>query len=105
MAEKFEISFITILPKIEKDEFGFPETGRTRCIGFFKTIEKAIQSVKEGGPEFYNIFGGQYILIETYEEGILKIALKRILFEWNGTEYVQIEEPEILKNVCNYAIN
>lgn len=105
MTEKLEMSFITIIEKIEEDEFGFLETGRTRCIGFFHSVERAIQSVKEGGPEFYDIFGSKYILVETIEEGILKIGLKRTLFEWNGKEYIQIDEPEIFNMICNFAIN
>lgn len=109
MENKLEISFVTTIEKIEKGEidgFNFPETGRIRCIGFFKTTEEAIENVKRNGPGYYEMFGSKYIIVETFKEGILTISSKkRTLFKWNGTEYIVTEEPEYLKMLCNFAIN
>lgn len=98
------IHTITVFQKIEINEStGLPHFGDRRCVGWFESYNEADYAVKSNYRDIHkNLY--EYAMIETLEDGVFKQEVNRALYQWNGTEYQLIEEPEILSKCSNFGI-
>ena len=87
--------FITVFTKIAFDEAKFPDIGASRCWGFYKEKETAIQAVKENWTNMWETCYN-YAMIEEYEEGISGATRWRKVYKFNKENggYDEIEEPK-----------
>lgn len=97
--------FITVVEKIEHDFTGFADTGDSRTWGFYFNKEDAVNVVKSNLTDIRE-FLYDYVVIEEYDEGIGNYTWNRQWFEWDNEEggYVEIDEPEGVKNICCFAL-
>lgn len=97
--------FITVMRKLEKNSKGFLETGCTRCWGFYSNKEDALNTLHENRTDLWETIY-DYAVLEEYHEGISNSTMKRQFFKYNMEKdgYFEIEEPECVTNVCDFAL-
>lgn len=97
--------FVTVVQKVELNEFGLVEFGDHRTWGFFQDKELAT-SITESNA--YDIHDGmyEYAVIEEYDEGIANNTGNTQWFKWddNKAGYVKINEPLYARSVCRFAV-
>lgn len=97
--------FITGFQKIEPTEYGWPEFGAQRTWGYYSERVFAVEALHENWADVcegvYN-----YALIESIEEGVHPLEIDRQWFKWDDERkgYFEIEEPECVKYLCNFAL-
>lgn len=90
-----------------------PEFGTRWCIGWFSSYEEAkfaltenpnINTIQEYGTDY------NYAIIEQYGDGLFPIGedifplSNKHLFQWIDDHFQEIEVPNELKRICNFAI-
>lgn len=97
--------FITVFEKIEPSDIFFAEFGDQRTWGYYPEYEMAVDVLHENRTDMHETCYG-YALIEEIGSGICAIVEKRQWFKWNKEKrgYFEIEEPECVKHLANFAI-
>ena len=97
--------FITVMEKCEPDEQFLANLGDKRTWGYFKDHDTAVQALHENWTDMWE-FCYDYAVLEKADEGICPNCGERQWFkfdrEHNG--YFEIEEPECVKHICNFAL-
>lgn len=97
--------FITVIEKIEKQIGKILSIGDTRCWGYYSDKKVAFDVVTNNRTDLFED-RYKYVFIEKIGEGICADTEKRWLFEFdhdNG-KYIQIDEPDCIKNCENFSI-
>lgn len=97
--------FITVMEKLEKDSKSFLHTGCTRCWGFYSNKEDALNTLHKNITDLWETIY-DYAVLEEYCEGISNHTLNRQFFKYymDKDGYFEIEEPECVKNTCDFAL-
>lgn len=98
--------FITVMAKLENNVQGWLELGECRTWGYYKERDTAVQALHENWTDMREYLY-DYAVIEYFEEGIAYCArIERQFFKWDETKkgFFEIDEPECVKHVCNFAI-
>ena len=97
--------FITTIQKIEPYENDFPDFGDQRTWGYYSERETAVHALHENWTDMWEYLY-DYALIEEFEEGLCPYASNRQWFKWDDERkgYFEIEEPECVKNLVNFAL-
>ena len=97
--------FITVFQRLKVDDLGWPDTGESRCWGFYSDRDTAFRAVHENWTDMEETIY-HYAVIEEYREGISQPTLSRQFFEFDVDRggYVEIDVPEGYEHVCSFAI-
>lgn len=97
--------FITVFEKIEPNDDYFALFGDQRTWGYYPEYETAATALHENWVDMYE-HCYEYALIEKIDCGICSLANERQWFKWNKERrgYFEIEEPECVKHLVNFAI-
>ena len=99
--------FITVVEKMElyPNSKDFADTGETRCWGFYSGKEEAAHLLHLNCTDMHEDMY-DYAVIEEYEEGISNYIGNRQWFKWDADRqgYFEIDEPEIVKYICCFAL-
>lgn len=97
--------FITVFQKCESDDLGWADLGAQRTWGYYSERETAVQALHKNWTDMREYLYN-YAIIEYIEEGLAPCAINRQWFKWDVERkgYFEIEEPEGVKNLCNFAI-
>lgn len=97
--------FVTVVEKMDENEFGFGDVGDCRTWGFFSDKDEAINVLQHNITDVHEFFY-DYAIIEEYNEGIGNSTGKFEWFKWNEGKggYEEINEPRCVRNICNFAI-
>ena len=97
--------FITVLEKIEPNEDYIALFGDRRTWGYYQEYETAIRALHENRTDMCEHLYG-YAVLEKIEEGICQLCRERKWFKFNRSRqgYFEIEEPECVKCIVNFAI-
>ena len=100
-----EYFFITVFEKIESDELGWPKTGASRCWGFYRNKDTAIQALHENWTDMNETIY-DYAVIEGYEEGIANLTGYQQWFKYDREKdgYFEIEKPEASKHFSAWSL-
>ena len=97
--------FITVFDKCEPSEQFLAEFGCQRTWGYYPEYEWAAEALHKNVTDMhegcYN-----YAVIEKIDWGICAICEKSQWFKWDKEKrgYFEIEEPECVKRLTNFAI-
>jgi hypothetical protein len=97
--------FITGLQKLETDNLGWLDYGDSRVFGYYSDLEIAKERVVQNACDIFECVY-MYMLIEEIGEGLYSDCRNRWLYKFNlkTKEYKSIEEPECIKNTCNFSV-
>lgn len=97
--------FITVFDKIEPSDIYFAEFGDQRTWGYYPEYEWAVEALHENRTDMHEGCY-EYAVIEKIDYGICAIADERQWFKWDKDKYgyFEIEEPECVKHLVNFAI-
>ena len=99
--------FITVFEKAEIDNLGWPKTGPTRCWGFYKNKEDALNTLHNNMTDLWETCY-DYAILEPYHEGICGYGFKgdRQFFKYDRKKdgYFEIDEPEGFTHVVGFGI-
>ena len=97
--------FITVFGKVEPSDVFYAEFGCQRTWGYYPKYEMAATTLYENKTDLYEGCY-EYAVIEKIGYGIAAIAEERQWFKWNKEKcgYFEIEEPECVKHLVNFAI-
>lgn len=97
--------FITVLEKIEPSEDYLALFGDQRTWGYYKEYETAIEALHENRTDMAEGCY-RYALLEKFGEGICPRCMERQWFKYDGLRdgYFEIEEPECVKRIVNFAL-
>lgn len=97
--------FITVFDKIEPSDIYFAEFGDQRTWGYYPEHEWAVNALHENWTDMHEGCY-EYAVIERIDYGICAIADERQWFKWDAERhgYFEIEEPECVKHLVNFAI-
>ena len=102
-----ENSVFTIMTcsKLEIGSYGWPDFGYTRTVGYYHELKNAIDAVKKNMCDIWETVYN-YVIIEEVSPGLYPHNMKRWFFKYDidKDNYVEIEEPEFMKNVYNITI-
>ena len=99
------ISVITTLEKIEPNDDYLALFGDQRVVGWYPEYSIAVEAVRENrldiNEEMYD-----YAVVEEMEPGLYPNVVQRQFFEYdrNSDSYLEIEEPECVKQIVNFGI-
>ena len=96
------IFLITVFEKCDKDEYGFPDLGSCRTVGFKHEFSNAERIVNDNICDIYETCY-TYACIEELSTDLYPMANLRKFYKYNKRfkGYEEIEEPDNLKNVYN----
>lgn len=97
--------FITVFDKVEPNDVYFAELGDQRTWGYYPEYEMAVTALHENRADMHE-YCYEYAVIEKIDYGICAIANERQWFKWDKEKhgYFEIEEPECVKHLINFAI-
>jgi hypothetical protein len=97
--------FITVFEKIEPSDVFYAEFGDQRTWGYYPEYEMAANALHENRTDMHEGCY-QYAVIEKIGYGICAYCEKRQWFEWDKERrgYVEMEEPECVRHLTNFAI-
>ena len=97
--------FITVFDKVEPSEKYGAEFGYQRTWGYYTEYETAANALHENITDMHEGCYG-YALIEKFGPGIIAHCEERQWFKWDKEQrgYFEIEEPECVKHLVNFAI-
>jgi len=77
-----------------------------RCIGFFTSLNEAIEMVESNCLDIAESGINKYCIIEEVEEGFYGYAYKKKIYKYNVTadKYEEIERPKEWERICNFGI-
>lgn len=103
--EPGKIFTVTTLRRIDPNS-GIGFGGRT--VAWYKDFKDAEKCILTNSGDINECGYYPYAVVEEVEEGLYPINEKVWWFEWQGGfkngGYKPIEQPEKLKNICNYSI-
>lgn len=97
--------FITVFEKLEPSDRFYAEFGLQRTWGYYPEYEWAATALHENRTDMFE-YCYEYAVIEKIDYGICALAEERQWFKWNEEKrgYFEIEEPECVKHIVNFAI-
>ena len=97
--------FITVFDKVEPNEMYYAEFGDQRTWGYYPEYKMAQSSLHENRTDMHEGCY-EYALIEKIGPGICAHCEERQWFKWNKElrGYYEIDEPECVKHLVNFAI-
>lgn len=97
--------FITVFDKVEPNDVYFAEFGDQRTWGYYPEYEMAAAALHENRTDMHEGCY-EYALIEEIGCGIVALCERRQWFKWDKEKrgYFEIEEPECVKHLTNFAI-
>lgn len=97
--------FITVFEKVETSDVFFADFGCRRTWGYYPEYEMAAKALHENVTDMYEGCY-KYAVIEKIDWGICAICEERQWFKWDKERngYFEIDEPECVKQLCNFAI-
>ena len=97
--------FMTVFEKLDIDEYGYPDTGSSRCWGFYSEKDTALQALHENWTDMEETVY-EYAVIEVYHEGISHYTFCRQFFKFDRERngYFEIDEPEGYEYFCSFSI-
>lgn len=98
--------FITVIETMDYGNIdGFGDTGDQRTWGFFENKEDAVDVLHRNATDMHEGYY-DYAVIEEYEEGLCPWAENYQWFKYDESRdgYFEIDEPDCVKNICNFAI-
>lgn len=100
-----KIYTITTLDRLVKTEFGFPDFGNTRTVGWVGNLEIAKEIVVNNYGDIWE-YSYDYAVIEEVEEGLYPLCKDRWFYQYNEElkQYVPIQEPDWMKMYVNLGI-
>jgi hypothetical protein len=94
--------FITVFSQYTLSEWGIPDIGSARTVGYYDNKKDAIDSVLENCCDIFEATY-TYAVVEYIEPGLYNPATERWFFKWN-TQINQYEPIEALVDSWgNYA--
>jgi hypothetical protein len=97
--------FITVFNRIEPNEMYCAEFGNQRTWGYYPEYEMAVNALHENRTDMYEGCY-EYAVIEKINYGICAITEESQWFKWDEKRYgyFEIEEPECVRCLTNFAI-
>lgn len=97
--------FITVFERLEIDDLGYPDTGCSRCWGFYADKDTAFKAVHENWSDMEETCY-EFAVIEEYLEGISYYTGFRQFFRYNKDTdgYVEIDVPVGYEHFCAFSI-
>lgn len=97
--------FITVFERINPSEYGFADLGDQRTWGYYEDKATAIRALHENWTHMFETCYW-YAVIEKIGEGICSLCEWRQWFKYDKEKdgYFEIEEPEAVKHLVNFAI-
>ena len=97
--------FITVFDKVEPSEIFYAEFGDQRTWGYYPEHQMAVNALHENRTDLHEGCY-EYALIEKIGPGICAHCEERQWFKWDKEKrgYFEIEEPECVKHLVNFAI-
>lgn len=97
--------FITVFDKVEPNEMYYAEFGDQRTWGYYPKYEMAVNALHENRTDMHEGCY-EYALIEKIGPGICANVEEKQWFKWDKEQrgYFEIEEPECVKCITNFAI-
>ena len=97
--------FVTVFDKCEPNEQFFAEFGCQRTWGYYQEYEMAARALHENRTDLHEGCY-EYALIEKIGPGIIALCEERQWFKWDKEKcgYFEIDEPECVKHLVNFAI-
>ena len=97
--------FITVFEKMEPSDVFFAKYGDKRTWGYYPEYEMAANALHENRTDMHEGCY-KYAVIEKIGYGICAYCEKRQWFKWDKDKdgYFEIEEPECVKHLTNFAI-
>ena len=102
--EKKTYFFITVLQRMKKDKLGWPDTGATRCWGFYTNKDTAITALHENWSDMEETIY-KYAVLEEYEEGISNFTGYEQWFKFDVEKdgYFEIDKPPETNHFAGWA--
>lgn len=97
--------FITVFEKMDQTEQSFPKMGSSRTWGYFSDKSWALEALHENVTDMWETCY-DYAILEYFDEGLIPVGIDRQFFKYDRKRngYFEIEEPEFMKRICNFAI-
>ena len=97
--------FITVFEKCEPSDQFIAEMGDQRCWGYFECMGDALFALHDNRIDMHEGCY-DYAVLEKIGPGISSYAGERQFFRFDRSRngYFEIEEPECLKRLVNFAI-
>ncbi len=97
--------FITVMEKIEPSDQFYALFGDQRTWGYYKDYNMALRVLHGNRTDIWETCY-DYAVLEKFGEGISPYCEERHWFKYNRERdgYFEIEEPECVKHLCNFAI-
>lgn len=97
--------FITVFDKCEPNDMYFADLGDQRTWGYYPEYEWAVNALHENRMDMHEDCY-EYAVIEKIDYGICALANERQWFKWDKEKrgYFEIDEPECVKHLVNFAI-
>ena len=94
------------MKKWKKNKYGFVDFGSERTFGFKETFEKATKALHENYCDMHEGLY-QYAIVEEINTPTIHpdVDSKQWFeFDENKEGFFEIEEPNLCKNYCNFAV-
>lgn len=97
--------FITVFEKLGIGDLGYPETGDTRCWGFYTDKQTAYDALHQNWTDMNETIY-DYAVIEEYHEGISNHTRVRqfFKFDYDKKGYFEIDEPDGYEHFISFSI-
>ena len=97
--------FITVFDKVEPSEQFLAEFGDQRTWGYYPEYKWAVEALHENRTDMHEGCY-EYAVIEKIDYGICARVEMHQWFKWDKEKrgYFEIEEPECVKQITNFAI-
>lgn len=97
--------FITVFEKCKPDPWYTVELCDQRCWGYYECEEDAVPALHDNRTDMHEGCY-EYAVLEKIGPGISSYAGERQFFKFDRSRngYFEIEEPECLRNIVNFAI-
>lgn len=97
--------FITVMEFLEEDEKYIARHGDKRTWGYYKDKDTAVQALHENWTDMWE-YTYDVALLEKFESGICPECEERQWFKFDRARggYFEMEEPEFIKCVVNFAL-
>ena len=97
--------FITVMEKYEPDKQFLAKFGDKRTWGYYKDHDIAVQALHENWTDMRE-FLYDYAVLEQFDEGISPECQERQWFKYDRERdgYFEIDEPECVKRIVNFAL-
>jgi len=95
---------VTVIQTIKLDhQTNLPDFGDRRCVGYFNDLLGAQLAIKWNGEKLHDGMYN-YVIVEEMREGLFRADTKRYIYQWIDSNFVEIDEMDIIKNLSNFGI-